>query len=96
LDPLYWVDYPDKTAASIGRAVVTGLDLRSEADHTLKSLTAEATDPYATLRSAYLQNQQSLVDGDAAQLQSLPDFDNPGPAPTQGDQTAPEDAHTPP
>jgi phospholipid-binding lipoprotein MlaA len=85
LDPLYWLDYPHKTAVSIGRAVITGLDLRAESDASLKSLTADATDPYATIRSAYLQNLQSQVTGETTPVQSLPDFDDsssPPPAPS--------------
>jgi phospholipid-binding lipoprotein MlaA len=76
LDPLYWINYPHKTVVSIGRAVVSGLDLRAEADSSLKSLLADATDPYATIRSAYLQNLQSQVDGGALPAQALPDFDD--------------------
>ena len=38
------------------------------------------TDPYATIRSACLQNQQSLVNGDAPLIQTLPDFDESPPA----------------
>ncbi len=76
MSPLYWIRYPHKTEVSIGLGVVHALDLRAEADGALKSLTADATDPYATIRSAYLQNQQSLVNGDSEKVQSLPDFDD--------------------
>jgi phospholipid-binding lipoprotein MlaA len=76
LDPLYWINYPDKTAVSLARALVGGLDLRAESDASLKSLTADATDPYATIRSAYLQNLQSQVSGESVPIQSLPDFDD--------------------
>jgi phospholipid-binding lipoprotein MlaA len=94
LDPLYWVNYPHKTVVSLSRAVVTGLDLRAEADASLKSLTADATDPYATLRSAYLQNLQSQVSDDNLPVQSLPDFDDvnapppAAPSPPSSDQPA--------
>jgi len=76
LDPLYWINYPYKTEVSISRVVVYGLDLRAESDATLRSLTVDATDPYATIRSAYLQNLQSQVTGESAPAQSLPDFDD--------------------
>jgi len=79
LDPLYWIRYPDKTAISLSRTLVHGLDLRAESDGALKTLLNDATDPYATLRSAYMQNQQSLIDGDAPPVQSLPDFDETSP-----------------
>ena len=95
LDPLYWLRYPHKTEVSFGRALATGLDLRAESDSTLRSLTSDATDPYATIRSAYLQNLQSQVSGENAPVQSLPDFEDvappapppPAPAPApSGDQ----------
>lgn len=74
--PLYWIRYPSRTEISISLSLAHGLDLRAEVDSSLKSLIADATDPYATIRSAYLQNQQSLVDGDSDHVQSLPDFDD--------------------
>ena len=43
----------------VSEAVVSGLDTRANADAELTALMADATDPYATLRSVYLQNQQS-------------------------------------
>jgi phospholipid-binding lipoprotein MlaA len=79
-DPRYWIRYPHKTEISLGLGILHGLDLRAENDSALKSLTADATDPYATIRSAYLQNQQSLVDGDTNKVQALPDFDDTSPA----------------
>jgi phospholipid-binding lipoprotein MlaA len=82
LNPLYWTPYAQRATVSVGAAVVGGLDLRVEADGALKGLVGDAIDPYATLRSAYLQNQQSLIDGETIPLNSLPDFDEaPAPAP---------------
>jgi phospholipid-binding lipoprotein MlaA len=75
LNPLYWAPYAQRTTVAVSTAVVGGLDLRVEADEPLKALVGDAIDPYATLRSAYLQNQQSLIDGDTIPLNSLPDFD---------------------
>ena len=107
MSPLYWIRYPDRTVISISLGLARGLDLRAEVDGSLKSLTADATDPYATIRSAYLQNQQSLVNGDTDKVQSLPDFDDsatppapgtpppappPAAAPAPGDTAAPEKA----
>jgi phospholipid-binding lipoprotein MlaA len=94
LDPLYWIRYPHKASISLGRAVVSGLDLRAESDGALKTLVSDATDPYATIRSAYLQNLQSQINGDTTPVQALPDFDDttsPPPATPKagapGDQT---------
>ena len=40
-----------------------------------------ATDPYATLRSVYLQNRQTEIQGDlGGKDRPLPDFDDPGAA----------------
>ena len=98
LSPLYWIRYPDRTVISISLNLAHGLDLRAASDGALKALTEDATDPYATIRSAYLQNQQSLVNGDNPQVQSLPEFEDvtppaapattPSPAPSGDDATA--------
>jgi phospholipid-binding lipoprotein MlaA len=89
LDPLYWVNYPQKLAVGISRELVSGVDLRAESDSTLNALTNEATDPYATLRSAYLQNQQSQIDGGANQAQPLPEFEDVAP-PASSSPSPPE------
>ena len=78
LDPFHWIHYRYRNPITVARAVVGGLDLRANADDDLKALTESATDPYATLRSVYLQNQQSQIDGgDTTSLPALPDFDEP-------------------
>ncbi len=99
MSPLYWIQYPEQAAVGASLGLARGLDVRGEYDGALKSLTADATDPYATIRSAYLQNQQSLVSGDSEQVQSLPDFDDgaaasppAAPAPATGDNAAPAKA----
>ena len=48
----------------IPKGVITGLDARAEADDELNTLFAGAVDPYATLRSVFLQNRA----GEIAQL----------------------------
>lgn len=47
----------DRAEYRAAEAVLTGLDLRVEADGALKALLGSAVDPYATLRSAYLQDR---------------------------------------
>jgi phospholipid-binding lipoprotein MlaA len=47
----------DRAEYRVSEAVLTGLDLRVEADGALKALLGSAVDPYATLRSAYLQDR---------------------------------------
>lgn len=51
----------DQLKYQIPRAVVTGLDQRAEADDDLKAMFAGAVDPYATLRSVYLQDRQAEI-----------------------------------
>ena len=60
---------PSTIAVPFGRAeyrisqgVLTGLDLRAESDEALKALLGSAIDPYATLRSAYLQDRAATID----------------------------------
>lgn len=45
----------------VASAVITGLDLRAESDPELRALFGGAVDPYATLRSVWLQNRAAEV-----------------------------------
>ncbi|KQS51477.1 MULTISPECIES: MlaA family lipoprotein [unclassified Sphingomonas] len=51
----------DRLEYQAPRAVLTGLDTRAEADDDLRALFAGAVDPYATLRSVYLQNRVAEI-----------------------------------
>ena len=46
----------------VPKAVITGLDARAEADPELTALFAGAVDPYATLRSVFLQNRAGEIE----------------------------------
>lgn len=64
----------------VASSVIPGLDLRAEADPELRALTASAVDPYATLRSAWLQNRAAEVSElhhHEGEVQSLPELDTP-------------------
>jgi phospholipid-binding lipoprotein MlaA len=68
--PFYQLEY------QIPKAVLTGLDERAEADTDFRALLADALDPYATLRSVYLQDRA----GEIAALKGKPiadEFDTP-------------------
>ena len=54
-----------------------GLETRAKLDGDLKSLHAVSTDPYATLRSFYLQSQEAKVTGGRIDVDKLPDFGEP-------------------
>ena len=52
----------DSYEYQVFRAIITGLDARAEADSELTALFAGAVDPYATLRSVFLQNRAGEID----------------------------------
>lgn len=51
----------DRLEYQIPKGVLSGLDARAEADDDLNALFAGAVDPYATLRSVYLQNRVAEI-----------------------------------
>jgi phospholipid-binding lipoprotein MlaA len=55
---------------------VSGLVVRSDIEPTLTNIMTQSTDPYATIRSSYLQNRESLVREATGEVQMLPDFDD--------------------
>ncbi|HEX7760863.1 MAG TPA: MlaA family lipoprotein, partial [Caulobacteraceae bacterium] len=98
LDPIKLVNYPRRAEVSAGLTVLSGLDLRSRSDVDLEALFADATDPYATLRSTYLQNQQAQVDGRDNPGDTLPEFEtipSEQNAPAGGDQAVPQESEQP-
>ncbi len=96
MDPFHWANYPHRAAFGVARTLVGAVDTRARNDANLTSLLSDATDPYATLRSVYLQNEQSKIDeGTPAAQQPLPDFDDGTPATppaTDGAKPAPDAA----
>jgi phospholipid-binding lipoprotein MlaA len=92
IDPVHWLSYPYRTEISTSAAVVGGLDTRAAADAQLKAILSGAADPYATLRSVFLQYRQGEIDGDRAgpNLPPLPEIDDAGaPPPTPAPQPPP-------
>jgi phospholipid-binding lipoprotein MlaA len=71
------------------RFVAQGLDDRVYLDPAMRSL-ADATDPYATMRSAYLQRRAAVVRQATGEAEILPDFDTePRPDDIEGRPDAP-------
>ena len=85
-DPLTWINYTGRWAVNASKTVIGGLDTRAEADPQLKSLDAMATDPYASLRSLYLQNRQAQITGGQVNVNDLPDFGPASSAPNEAGQ----------
>jgi len=77
LNPLNYARYPHKTAISIGTTIIEGLSKRVDAEQDLKTIRETSTDPYASLRSFYLQNRQAEVTGKDVTIENLPSFDEP-------------------
>ncbi len=84
-DPVHLVNYAYRTEVSVAVGVAHGLDQRVRSEADLKALLSDAADPYATLRSTYLQVRQAEVEGGTGLPATLPDFDLPTtPAPGDG------------
>jgi phospholipid-binding lipoprotein MlaA len=77
-DPFTWIRFPGRFVMNTSRIVIGGLDTRAEFDQQLETINSTATDPYATLRSLYLQNRQATIAGGKVDVEALPDFDDPG------------------
>lgn len=81
LNPLTYVHYRSKTEISLGVTIIQGLGERLDSERDLDAIRATSTDPYATLRSYYLQNREAEITGKTADIESLPDLDFPDAAP---------------
>jgi phospholipid-binding lipoprotein MlaA len=79
-DPFTWINYGARPYVQAARSVLGGIDQRVALDPVLKDVNLTATDPYATLRSAFLQS--SSITGDSVKdAKALPDFNaEPPPA----------------
>ena len=77
-DPFTYITYKGDAYVDGARTVVGGLDRRVDADPILKNVNRTATDPYATLRSGFLQQSDASVNRGAVNVNALPDF---GPEP---------------
>jgi phospholipid-binding lipoprotein MlaA len=88
IDPIHWASYANRPEISIARGVVSGLDKRVMTEAQLNALLSDAADPYATLRSVYLQNKEGEIHGQVVPLEGLPSFDDPAAAPAPQPATA--------
>ncbi len=80
LDPLTYLRYPYRNAVTFTVNGLSGLDARERAQGDLDALLSGAADPYATLRSVYLQNREAMIRGESA-APALPPIDEPSQAP---------------
>ncbi len=82
LNPLHFVKYPHRQTVSLSLALVGGLDAFRTSEGDLRTLLTGAADPYATLRSTYLQNREAEINGETAIPATLPNLDDPGGPPS--------------
>lgn len=73
-DPVGLVTGPITSTSGAIRTGVTALDLRASGDAAFNAL-KDATDPYATARSAYSQHRAAVIDRATGATSTLPDFD---------------------
>ncbi len=93
--PMVYISFPYRTAINLSLAAAGGLAQRADAGPELDALLDSAADPYATLRSTYLQSREAEIRGETA-LPPLPDIEGPGEAsPSSAPQTPAPDAAAP-
>lgn len=83
----------DRLEYQVPKAIVTGLDQRAEADAELHALLDDALDPYATLRSVYLQaraGEIAALKGKAADVSMPGDLEDPSASGAKSPAASPE------
>jgi phospholipid-binding lipoprotein MlaA len=90
LNPLVYVRYRGDAVVGAAMVVTGGLQARADADQDLTALYEAATDPYASLRSYFLQHRQAEVTGGKLDLQSLPEIGDEPPAAAPPETAAPQ------
>jgi phospholipid-binding lipoprotein MlaA len=73
-DPFSWAHINNARSVGFTEAAVSLLDEREQADAELRALKNTAVDPYASLRSAYLQSRAAEVKGGEPELEPLPEL----------------------
>ena len=95
-NPVHLLEYSSSPQALGAQFGLTGMDSYVQSQPELDALLSGAVDPYATLRSAFLQHRQGEVNGEAAGVPlDLPSFDEPAPTPAPTSAPAPVPAAEP-
>lgn len=81
-DPISLVSGGITTPFGATKTGLTALDTRVQTDGAFRALD-DATDPYATARSAYSQHRVFVVQQATGETSELPDFDAPPPSPPE-------------
>jgi phospholipid-binding lipoprotein MlaA len=96
MSPLTWVRFPGHLTLQVTTTVVGAFDSRVRAQEQLEAEMAGATDPYATIRSDFLQSREAMIRGEEAPV-VLPPLDEPAEpaAPPGGGAAAPGASQSP-
>lgn len=76
MSPLTWVHFPGHFTVQVTTSLAGAFDSRLRTQDQLEAETAGATDPYATIRSDYLQSREAMIRGEEAPV-VLPPLDEP-------------------
>lgn len=91
-DPFSGAHFANSRRVGLAVTGLSLLDEREQADAELRALKTTAVDPYATLRSAYLQSRAAEVKGGETELEplpELPELNAPPPPETPPPETPP-------
>ncbi len=92
MSPLTWLRFPGHFTLEVTTTVAGAFDSRLRAQEQLDAEIAGATDPYATIRSDYLQSREAMIRGEEAPP-VLPPLDEPSaPAPPPAGASASPDS----
>ncbi len=90
-DPLSRIHYHDRAYVQSGVWLISGIDTRANAEPDLERIEQMGTDPYATMRSLFMQNRQAEIHpGRGVNIETLPNFDEPESAPVPAPPPAAE------
>jgi phospholipid-binding lipoprotein MlaA len=81
-DPISHIHYDGRDYVTAGIWIIGGIDQRANAEADLEQIEQMGTDPYATLRSLFMQNRESEIHpGRGVNIENLPSFDDTPAAP---------------
>lgn len=86
--PLNFIRFPGRLTLDVSSQVAGAFDKRLRAEPELEALLSGAADPYATLRSVYLQSREAEIRGESAAPVLAPIGETTAPAGTAVDASA--------
>lgn len=95
MSPLTWVHFPGHFTVEVTTTLAGAINSRSRSQDQLEAVISSATDPYATIRSDFLQSREAMIRGEEA-APVLPPLDDPAPAAPPGASPSPSAAASPP